>query len=473
MTMIRTAGLLAGAATLSISGFAGATDIDNASIDALRTELADLRAQNDALGARVDAQDDQWLNETRATEIRGIVQDVLADSQTRTSLQDSNAMAGYKAGKGFYLSSQDGSFTMKIKGQVQVRWTMNHVKDDPPAGGENQTMWGFGVRRAKVKFSGNVVDPSWEYQVNGAFDSSSGTLGAAGSGDFQLQEAMITKHMDSGLSLTFGQYKAPWTREELVSSTSQLGVDRSVVNEYFNADRAVGIDMMYQQDSWNLEVAYNNGVRTQINTAGERYTNWTDQTTKWAFQGRFQYKFSGDWSDFESFTSSPGDEQAIMLGAAFMGQAYNNQIAGADRTTVWGVTVDASAKFGGLSLFGAFTYQRYNDKTTETKINPYGFLFQGGYSLNDQWEIFGRYSYANSKGLTAGGVPPGPLTDAKVSIITVGVNYFINDNVKFTADFGLNLEDAMTADWLTGNNGWRATNEKDEWVLRAQLQLLF
>ena len=104
MTMIRTVGLLAGAATLSASGLAGATDIDSASIDALRAELSELRAQNESLEARVDAKDDAWLNETRTTEIRGIVQDVLADSQTRTSLQDSGAMAGYKAGQGFFLS---------------------------------------------------------------------------------------------------------------------------------------------------------------------------------------------------------------------------------------------------------------------------------------------------------------------------------------------------------------------------------
>ena len=93
MTMIRTVGLLAGAATLSASGFAGATDIESASIEALRAELSELRTQNENLASRLDAQDNAWLNETRSAEIRGIVQDVLADSQSRTSLQDGGAMA--------------------------------------------------------------------------------------------------------------------------------------------------------------------------------------------------------------------------------------------------------------------------------------------------------------------------------------------------------------------------------------------
>lgn len=477
MTMIRTAGLLTGAATLSISGFAGATDIDNASIDALRAELADLRVQNNALEARVDAQDDQWLNETRATEIRGIVQDVLADSQTRTSLQDSNAMAGYKAGKGFYLSNQDGSFTMTISGQVQTRWVMNKVTDDTSAAGPNmgmnQTQWGFQVRRAKVKFQGNVVDPTWKYQVNGAFGAGGG---------FTFQEVMITKDMENGLSLTFGQFKAPWLREELVSSSQQLAVERSMVNEYFNADRAVGVDMMYQQDAWNLEVSYNNGVRTAMTPAYGRYTNSTSNSTKWAFQGRFQYKFSGDWNDFNSFTSSPGDEQAIMLGVAAMAQAYNgNAMVGAafDHVTVYGLTADLSMKFGGLSLFGAFVWQNFQDNgagVDDNKSNPLGLVLQGGYSLNDQWELFARYSFANNDTQAVGAAPPMPGgTEAKLSIVTIGANYFINDNVKFTVDFGLNMEDAMIGDWAsnTAGNGWRATNSNDEWVLRAQLQLLF
>ena len=168
MTMIRTTGLLTGAITLAFTGIAGASDNDNASIDALRAELNELRAQNNSLVARVDAQDAEWLNEERASEIRGIVQDVLADSQSRTSLQDSGMMAGYKAGKGFFLSNQDGSFSLNVSGQLQTRWVFNNNPDPLVigAGGEitkqnsEETNWGFQVRRAKVRFQGNVVDPN-------------------------------------------------------------------------------------------------------------------------------------------------------------------------------------------------------------------------------------------------------------------------------------------------------------------------
>ena len=496
MTMIRTVGLLAGAATLSASGLAGATDIDSASIDALRAELSELRAQNESLVARVDAQDDAWLNETRATEIRGIVQDVLADSQTRTSLQDSGSMAGYKAGKGFFLSSNDGSFSLNVSGQVQARWVFSHVGDDTNAtvpnvnSGYNQNMWGFQVRRAKVRFQGNVVDKTWHYQVNGDFMQD-------GSGSFLLQEAMITHDVNENLSVTFGRFKAPFLREELVSSSNQLAVERSLVNEYFNADRATGLMVGYKTDAWTLDVAYNNGVNTAYsgqNGSSTPYTNSSNNATKWAVQGRFQYKLSGDWSDFDSFTSSPGDEDAMMIGVAGMAQQWNGNpnVFGngstlafqADHSNVWGITADFTAKFAGFSIFGAVVYQRFEGPTqtapgaaVETgSVNPWGFVGQAGYSLNDQWEVFGRFSWANNRGLEgiSGSGINTASADAKLSLLTVGVNYFINDNVKFTADWGINMNDTLSGAWVDqADTGWRETESSGEWVLRAQVQLLF
>lgn len=518
MTMIRTAGLLTGAATLSFSGFAVAADIDNASVDALRAELNDLRAQNDALEARVDAQDEEWLNDSRAAEVRGIVQDVLADSQTRTSLQDNSMSAGYKAGKGFFLSNQDGSFTMRIKGQVQVRWVMNYNKQDQvnanrtvggvaaPQDNSPKTNWGFQVRRAKIKFQGNVVDPTWQYQVNGAFDS--------GNGGFQFEEVMITKDMENGFSLTFGQFKTPFTREELVSSSEQLAVERSVVNEFFNADRMLGIDAMYKTDNWSAEVAYGNGFGTQIYPGeAQRNTNVFTSPTRWSFAGRFQYKISGDWSDFDSFTSAPGDDQAIMIGVAAIGQQYNNNanqinnlngtntplnsllfatgIGDLNGSTVYGLTADASMKFGGLSIFGALTWMHYDvsgrldpalvadNGFSASSVNPWGFVVQAGYSFTEQWEVFGRYGYANSNtadiDVTNGGVTTRINTPAaEISLITVGVNYFINSNVKFTADWGINLNsDLFLFSDSASSTGWDDSASSDQWVLRAQLQLLF
>lgn len=508
MTMIRTTGFLAGTITLAFSSIAGAAD-STTSIDSLRAELNELRSQNDALAARVDAQDSEWLNEERAGEVRSLVQDVLADSQSRTSLQDSGMMAGYKAGKGFYLSNQDGSFSLMMSGQLQTRWVMNNSRDEDAQGNNvngSETSWGFQVRRAKVRFQGNVIDPSWTYAINGAFEGpdsgfDAGNLAVLNTGNqtnggtFEFQEAYIAKELENGLTLTFGQFKTPWLREELVDSSQQLAVERSVANEFFNQDRAVGIKASYATDSWNIAASYNNGQRTAL-SQGTRYTNFADNPTDWAFSARFEYKLSGDWSDFDSFTSSPGDEEAIMIGAAVMGQKYgeaSNSVAGVggfDGTKVMGFTVDASAKFAGFSLFGSFVYQSYEAGSGLSNVggvnydgekwNPWAVVVQAGYSLNDEWELFARYTEGNGDGgFTTGDSTLPALFNVGAeggnpSIITVGANYFINDNVKFTVDWGINMADNMSI--FAGNEastGWESSNTSDQWVLRAQLQLLF
>jgi hypothetical protein len=366
-----------------------------------------------------------------------------------------------------------------------------------------KTNWGFQVRRAKVKFQGNVIDPTWQYQINGAFDGSQDNIGSTG--DFRFQEVMITKDMENGFSLTFGQFKAPFTREELVSSSQQLAVERSLVNEFFNADRMLGIDALYKQDNWSAEVAYGNGMQTGVYGA-QRNTNAFTSPTRWSFAGRFQYKISGDWSDFDSFTSAPGDEQAIMLGVAAMGQQYNSNAnlqnalfnnpflgqlpvgTNLDGSTVYGITFDGSAKFGGLSLFASFTWQHYKTQGrvagqsfTASSVNPWGLVVQAGYSFTDQWEVFGRFSYANADTgdvrVNGQAVPPLPAaigtSNARISLLTIGVNYFINSNVKFTADWGINFNSRLASFDSEAAAGWEDSNSADQWVLRAQLQLLF
>ena len=458
-----------------------------ADFEALKDRNSALENRNEVLAASLKDQSGAWLNEERAGEIRGLVQDVLLDSQSRTSLQDSGMSAGYRSGEGFFLANQDGSFSLRITGQIQTRWVLNHTKQSFANRGTDtdnspQNTWGFQIRRAKVKFKGNVIDPTWKYQINGAFGSD---------GVFDFEEVMLSKVFENGITMTLGQFKTPWLREELVSSSRQLAVERSVVNEFFNQDRAVGLLFAWKNDDWSLAGSYNNGQRTLL-SADERYTNFTDNPTKWAFSARAEYKLSGDWSDFKGFNGGIDQDQAVMIGVAFMGQQYNGQvqdgsIPGApnstveyDNSTVWGVTADISAKFQNISLFAAGVFQSYDTKGAEagqgfdlSEYMPWGVVVQGGYSINDDWELFARYEYGNVpiEDLAVAGTPL-DTRGGVASILTLGANWFINSKVKFTTDWGMNFAQDLNL-FDDPSDGWRDSGTNDEWVLRAQLQLLF
>ena len=113
MSLTKFVGLLAGS-TLTLTGVSyGAAEANNdttAQINQLKAEIASLKA----------AQGDQWLTEQRAEQIRGVVQDVLADSSTRSSFQGAAATSGYD--NGFFMSSADGNFKLKINALEQVRF---------------------------------------------------------------------------------------------------------------------------------------------------------------------------------------------------------------------------------------------------------------------------------------------------------------------------------------------------------------
>jgi len=90
MSLTKFVGLLAftAVATSATAASVEATNDTNAQIAELKKELNELKSQNG----------DKWLTEERASQIRGVVQDVMADADTRSSLQATAATSGYNNG---------------------------------------------------------------------------------------------------------------------------------------------------------------------------------------------------------------------------------------------------------------------------------------------------------------------------------------------------------------------------------------
>ena len=105
MTSIKRISLLAGAATLTLAGGSYADTTVEAQNEELRARIADLESR---LG-HVEAQSsDNWLTERRATEIRSLVEEVLADADTRSSMLAQGMTAGYDDGA--VIASADGNW---------------------------------------------------------------------------------------------------------------------------------------------------------------------------------------------------------------------------------------------------------------------------------------------------------------------------------------------------------------------------
>jgi hypothetical protein len=463
--------LLSIVAAMALPCAAVAQNEKDAEIDSLRGEVAELRAEVHQLRASTGA---AWLTEQRADEIRGLVQDVLADADTRASLLQDGMTAGWD--KNFYLASADGNWKLRFKGQIQVRWALNNANGQSPSA--PNTLYGFEIRRAKIKFDGHVVDPTWKYVLNLAadhddkkFDSGVGGALFSAQGDVFLEDAIIKKNFENGLELWFGQFKMPFLQEELVSSTKQQAVERSLVNEEFNQDRAKGIMAVYTTDQLKIQGAFHDGFKS-LNTpfsfvpvtTGSLVTGLSSSI---GLTGRVDWLAKGNWKQFGDMTSPRGSENGLKVGGAVHWEQdkYTEFVAGVGtRTSFFGWTIDGMWESDGWNVL-AYIVGRHVRPDAGTNLDQYGIVVQGGYYLTDEWEGFARYEWGDND---VGGAPD-------LSVLTVGANYYINKhNLKWTTDIGFGLNEVVST-WSAGGADWRsdAAGETGQVVFRSQFQLLF
>ena len=514
-------------AALGIAGAARAQDgaSGGTSTKDLLERIERLEASNRALASEVStlrsADEQGWLSEERAAEIRAIVTDVLADSETRNSLQGSAATGGWS--DGFFLQSADGRFRLEVGGQIQFRyiysWIPNAASGVTPTAGSGletvadnkEARSGFDLPNTQLDLKGHVFGDDWQYYVKGAFsnadeaiigDSPLNNLGS-GSGTFRLLDAYMRVELDDAFSVKIGQFKLPYAREQLVDTGHQMAVSRSTVSEHLGVGRSQGLELDWVSDNARVMVAYSDGgtdnlygVLQAVGSDPANSAYWTDGVD-WAVTGRVEWKMAGRWDQFNSMTSPPGDELGMLVGVAGHAQSGDPEYTSAAEPQLpndwYGITADLSMMYGGASFFGsvylnsvqsgaAFVAgQNSFGNPTFTDMggsHVWGVVLQGSYYVTPKWEAFGRYEYGSAtiNGIDEVTVPNGTSTldnGNALSIITIGANWYLDgEDLKWTTDFGVAIG-SVDGVWWNGPNGWRAAEDGGELVFRSMLQLRF
>lgn len=454
MSLTKRVGLLAGTAALSVSSVCLAgTGVEADKSNDLETRLAAAEAK---IAQLTTATQDNWLTEQRADEIRGVVQDVLADADTRASLLTQGVTAGYD--NGAVLGSSDGNWLMRINFLMQSRFVYNNL--DQGTGGTDETRWGFENPRLKISLSGHVVNPDWFFRV----DENWTDRGNGGFRDGTLN-AYIGHDYGNGWKVAMGAMKAPVLREELVEAQYQQVVERSLLNYATTPGYQNGIKVSHDGDQFRFAFMLSNGIDSFSNGGGTAL----NEDTEYAISIRGEFLASGTWGQFKDFTSPKGSEQGIMIGFAYYGESDEDGDS-SDSDSYDIITIDGSIEGDGWNLFAAYIKADFDNDPTGTDNDVDGFIIQGGYYLNEEWEIFARYEDADWDN-----------SNDDLSILTFGVNYyFAGHNAKWTTDIGI-ANDAVQNGGINGNpdnvTGWRSdntTNDEDgQTVIRTQLQILF
>lgn len=425
-------------------------------------EVIELRERVAKLEGKItemqNADGERWLSEERAADIRDLVQDVLSDADARASLQDSGAASGWEKGKGFFIRSADGNYSLRVAGQIQFRWNWNHQENSPT----DDDRYGFETRRAKLFFRGNVVDPSWTYEFELNGNRSSGGISEG-------ENLWIQKDFGSGFKLRVGQFKPNYLREEEVSARYLPGIERSQVNGQFTAGTAQGLQFSYEAEVWRAFAAVIDG----FNTGGTAYSV---EDNEFAATARVEFLPIGTWKDANDDTGFRGTENTLLIGVGlgYQKAEYGTGTNGAPpdfnnaEVEDLGLTADILFKSSGFSIAGGLVYRMLDtDSSVATPISrdQIGAVVRGGFFLTDDIEIFGLYEWGD---LDVAGV-------SDLSTLTLGVTkYFDRHNLKWSTDVGFGFN-PVAGSWAQGGNAWRTdnTDEDGQVVVRSQLQLLF
>jgi len=315
----------------------------------LQERLANAEARIAELSADKSS---NWLNDTRADEIRGLVHDVLADADTRASMLGNGSPV-----------------TVNVHGFIQTRWQYNDIKTDGV-----DTTHGFNVPRTRLEVSGDLYD--WGYKVSGQF---------VDGGNFTLMDA----YADWG-NFRVGQFKSPFMKEVLTAQTDTLATERSVISNQFGQGRSQGIQYGYNTAFGGVSVAYTDGFNT-ANGAGVQ--------NGYALTGRLDVT-AVDWLDFgvafshndldtTDYNTWTADATFSAGGFDFTGAyvATIDDTNGDDWGTVWTASYQCTDKMQG---FVQYEIGHLEGVATDLKIATFGV----NYAFNDNVKWTTDFGYA-------------------------------------------------------------------------------
>jgi len=401
------------------------------------TDLDTLHAQMQAMQAELDALKQTELDAARA--------EAMDDAERRVVFQDAPLTSGHN-GKNFVITDPAGDFTMAIYGQLQTRYVFN------TADGDDNDASGFELRRTKIGVKGSLDrGEKFGYKAVLAIGNSDGVA--------DIEDVEISYKLTDKLKGTLGQKKLPFARQELISSTKQLGAERSVATEYFTLDRSQGLWLDYKaDDQLGLAFALTDGADNGFPGGGSdlSFDSAGNDDADLALTARADYAVIGKGKASTDAVAWRGDEDVLLVGAAGhlnFAQEVDNYYA---------FTADVLYKSEGVSGLAA-VYGLLTDDADDSF--DYGVTLEGGYNLDDKWQPFARFDYADIDG-----------ADDEMIAVGAGVNYFVDKHsAKFTFD-GTFVADRPTSGRTPNTPGGGiglVGGASDQLVVRAQFQLLF
>ncbi len=260
--------------------------------------------------------------------------------------------------------------------------------------------------------------------------------------------------------MKFGQFKAPFGRQQLTSSGAQQFVDRAIQDARYNDARETGISL------WGTLGGNNLDWRVMMSNGNSRSQTLNDNN-KYLWSGRVMWQAIGNtrmdqWGSGALLTEGDLGDSANGMLLALAGQYSENNRYGATTAVdlhnkTW--AVDYTFKWKGFA-----SVAEYADRTSESEapatgaitpeFNDKGFLFQASYAFKAPgipgasfWELAFRYAKLD---------PNDNVSGNDLEEIGGALSYYYNrHSLKVQADYRQLKNDAANAGAGSTNNEFR------------------
>ena len=377
-----------------------------------------------------------------------------------TASAEGDVLAGFK--KGFFLKSADGDFKLKIGARVQTRYqydAIDGIGDTADDGSGADDKQSFSIPRARLTLKGNAYGKDLTYKFQTDF----------GKGLVNLKDFFANYKFSESVHIRIGQWKRPFSRQQINSSSKLSLVDRAITDKLYGAGRDIGIALHNNYEKspefeWAFGVFNGTSVKPAIKTtvsidpadtsasaASSKMTN-TISRLQPAFVGRVGYNMGGIKGYSEGDHEHGDFRLAVGLGGMWL-HSYD------DEASALRANLDFIMKVSGFSLSGA-AYVAMDETTdaagdTSLGMTSLGLHAQASYLLSDGYQPVLRFEWKMPEETSAAN------EDQKVA--TLGFNWFINGHkVKWQTDVSMIFSTDGTTD-----------GEETDMRLRSQLQFAF
>lgn len=338
----------------------------------------------------------------------------------------------YVEGRGVVFRTPDGFFEASLGFNLQVRFTNFNL--DAAAGGIDADE--FRLRRFKLFLSGFALDPRLTWRFQAAFESTAANR--------TLDDAWLNWRFSDALEGQFGQYKTPFSREELYNDGVLQFPERALAVDTFKPSRDIGFMTagsfgkglfgyqagVFGGDGQNTLRVTNHVMpvlRLVMNPLGSLGGGEPDLQTHEA--PALSFGADAFWNTLRKLSDTSFEALTLNYAgpAGWLGRNANLFTTGEDvDIESWGF--ETQFKWRGFSAQAEGFLGQAEGQTSGVRLYAYGWYGQAGYFiLPEHLDVAARYSYVNyNRNADASGV----------STVSADTSYYFRRNsLKVTFDY--------------------------------------